>query len=40
MNGHTDVVELLLALEGRENLAKAKKAVSVVGKVCVRWLLG
>jgi hypothetical protein len=39
-NGHAAVVELLLALKGREELAKAKTKVSVVGEACVWWLLG
>jgi hypothetical protein len=30
-----DVVKLLLALEGKEELAKATDKVSVVGEVCV-----
>jgi ankyrin repeat protein len=39
-DGHADVVKLLLALEGGGELAKAKDGVSVVGEVCVSWLLG
>jgi ankyrin repeat protein len=43
-NGHADVVKLLLALKGGEELAKAKavchSVASVVGEVCVWWLLG
>jgi hypothetical protein len=35
-----DVVKLLLALEGRAELAKATDKVSVVGEACVWWLLG
>jgi hypothetical protein len=35
MKGHADVVKLMLALEGREELAKATTIVSVVGEVCV-----
>jgi ankyrin repeat protein len=33
--GHTAVVKLLLALEGREDLAKAKEEVSAVREACV-----
>jgi ankyrin repeat protein len=33
--GHAHVVKLLLALEGGEELAKAKDGVSVVGEACV-----
>jgi ankyrin repeat protein len=39
-NGHTAVVELLLALEGGWELAKAKDKVSLVGEACMWWLLG
>jgi hypothetical protein len=33
--GHADVVKLLLALKGGEELAKAEDKVSVVGEACV-----
>jgi ankyrin repeat protein len=33
--GHTAVAKLLLALEGGEELAKAKDGVSAVGSACV-----
>jgi ankyrin repeat protein len=34
-NGHADVVKLLLALKGGEELTKAENAVSAVGKARV-----